>query len=68
MNSVTKFTVALPQKNDYSSNPEKIATADALRSSFPWLGLISHHIFPLPGFKDVKETLVKNYKYAAESW
>lgn len=55
------------QKNDYSSNLEKIAVADVLRSSFPWLGLISHYVFPLPGFKDVTETVRKNQKYAEES-
>lgn len=57
----------IPQKNDYSSNLEKIITADALRDAFPWLGLISHYVFPLPGFKDVAETVVKNRQYATES-
>lgn len=55
------------QKNDYSSNLEKIIIADAMRSSFPWLGLFSHYVFPLPGFKDVTETAEKNHKYATES-
>lgn len=56
-----------PQKNDYSRNLERIASASAKRSTFPWLAKLALQGIPIPGFADNTEVIQKNIKYTKES-
>lgn len=61
------MTNVVSQKNDYSRNLERIASASAKRSTFPWLAKLALQGIPIPLFAENTEVVQKNVKYTKES-